>query len=448
MSTFLVVLWTFLLTFLLAFLLFHWDCRQRLEALRRKQQKESRELHRHLNEDAALFAAMDLGVLYYPKSGQLSTHNLAAEELFGTIPETYHQFLDKYGESNGLLAQLTLGKGNANAIVPLENHQIYLDVHTVDSADGLAHLVLARDVTREFQDEKQRKVYVSNVSHELRTPLTTIRSYAESLVDWGSAEKKREQIKKDVSRILDESVRMERLIEDLNLLSSVDEASISRYMHIEAQDLGKLVRGVVERMQDQTLERQIHMSFTLVNPNVWIYGDRSHIERIVSNLITNAIKYGRDGGSIKVYVSAVRDEVYLKVKDDGQGIDEKDQVHIFERFYRVDDSRARKSGGRGLGLAIVKELVELHDGRISVESVITRGSEFTVMFPSAAKVLYQTLVDLHVDGTVSHRLYEAAIPDLTSLAEKMGLVAQWKSLDRKAYEAILQKVKNLSWKGK
>lgn len=443
MYTFVIVAVTFAVTLALAYFLF----RSELKNQRRRLEREARSLvaksQQEQSESANIFKAIDIGILYYNSDGNLSSQNPAANELLAIIPNTYRGFIDQYGSLNGMAAQLALGKDFASAVLQNGDLIVYLSIQAVGESHESGYLVLARDATRQFKEESQRNEYVSNVSHELRTPLTTIKTYSESLIDWGINEKQKSQIIKDVTKIYEESSHMEQLINDLNLLSSLDEQSIGRQLHIEVVDLSYLVKNLVERMQFQAEDQGISMQAIAVSQVPNIYCDRNQLERILTNLITNAIKYSNAPGNINVYIGSIRDEAYIKVKDDGIGMDDQHLEHIFERFYRVDDSRTRQSGGRGLGLAIVKELVDLNEGTISVSSALTRGSEFTLMFPSEQKVLRQTLYQLHHEDVELSYVGRAAELDLTELAQTMGIMAKWKSLEPLEYERLLEAINNI-----
>lgn len=440
MDIFYAVCISFAVTALLAWLL----CRNELKHMMRKSELAQEEAVKGLKEREGIselvLSTIDIGVIFYDPKDQLKVANAAARDMLEHIPSDYLEFLDHYGEVNGLRSQLVLGKEVADAIIREKERMFYLKVRVARYNGETAHIAFIRDVTQQFRDEQQRKEYVSNVSHELRTPLTTIKSYSESLIDWGIAERPASQIKKDVLKIYEDSLRMEKLIDDLYLLSSVDESSIYRYMHVEAIDFAWLIKNLTDRMQAQADERSIKMTCTVVAQVPPVYADRNQVERIVSNLISNAIKYGHERGTVQVYIGYIRDDVYVKVKDDGVGIDEANQAHVFERFYRVDDSRSRHLGGRGLGLAIVKELVELHQGSISLVSSLGRGSEFTVLLPGVAKVMRQALYELTHEGVCASRITEAAARDLEQLAESMNIVAQWKSLSHNDYQALLNRI--------
>lgn len=443
MDVLLIVVVTFCVSLTLAYIFFRTELNSERQRLEREAHKLLAEGRNTQSESEHILAVVDIGILYYKASGQLSSQNPAASELLPVIPQSFREFLNQYGHLNGLAGQVALGKEFASCVLQMDDRMTYISVHMVEKGNSNDRIVLARDATRQFKEENQRNEYVSNVSHELRTPLTTIKTYSESLIDWGIREKSKEQIIKDVTKIYEESDHMQQLINDLNLLSSLDEDSIGRQLHIETLDPAQLVKGLVERMQGQAEEAGLSLEAFAVSQVPRIYCDRNQLERIVSNLITNAIKYSKDQGHIAVYIGSVREEAYIKVKDDGIGIDEQHLGRIFERFYRVDDSRTRQSGGRGLGLAIVKELVDLNGGAITVESALTRGSEFTLMFPSEQKTLRQCLYQLHHESTELSYIGKVAEEDLSELAQSLGIMAKWKSLEQKEYERLLAAINKI-----
>ena len=226
--------------------------------------------------------------------------------------------------------------------------------------------------------EQMRREFVANVSHELRTPVTSIRSYAETLTDAaGTMDPETEQHFLEV--IVGESDRMTKIVQDLLMLSKFDAGSIA--FDFADFSFEKSVRDVYDA---QLLEAEKHhhsfeLEFKGELPN--IRGDRQRIEQVLLNMISNAIKYTRDGGRIRVTAGRTGDSVWCAVRDNGIGIPKKDIDRIFERFYRVDKARSRESGGTGLGLSIAYEIVERHDGRIEVQSQKGKGTAITVTLP-------------------------------------------------------------------
>ena len=226
--------------------------------------------------------------------------------------------------------------------------------------------------------EQMRKEFVANVSHELRTPVTSIRSYAETLCDaGGTMDPATEQHFLEV--IMGESDRMTKIVQDLLTLSKFDAGSIA--FDFQQFSFEKAIQNVYNA---QLLEARKHnhdfrLKFRGEIPE--IRGDQARIEQVMINMLSNAIKYTPDGGTITVTAGADGDSVFCTVKDNGIGIPQKDVAHIFERFYRVDKARSRESGGTGLGLSIAYEIVERHNGRIEVQSQQGKGTSVTVKLP-------------------------------------------------------------------
>lgn len=369
-----------------------------------------------------------LGVMAYSPDGRLRVANKAMKDLLENqnLPEQLADFLTQYGEDNGLKTSALLGAPVCKAELKLGKKIIALQLRESSEPDigVIAKIVVAQDISREREEEQRRKAFVANVSHELKTPLTIIKTYSESLLDWGVDEKSSEAVKSDLSRILDDVNRMETLIEDLLLLSTLD--SRGKVLHMEENDLAKLTHQAVERCELQAEDKGIYLNCFATSglPNVFI--DRKAIERVLLNIIQNAIKYTDKGGRIDVFVTRVWKDVVVKVKDNGRGIDPKHQKAIFERFYRVDNTGSRQYGGTGLGLAIAKELTELHHGTISLSSALTRGSEFSINLPTAASIYEKVMLSLVQpdSGSSDDVLLRAAENELLQQASEMGMKAK------------------------
>lgn len=244
-----------------------------------------------------------------------------------------------------------------------------------DKAGGI--IVVLQDITEQQKLEQIRREFVANVSHELRTPLTSIKSYAETLLEGAIDDK--ETAMHFLQVINNESERMTRLVRDLLVLSRLDYKQVEWKKTYFA--LGKLIEEVVEKLsliaknQDQSL----NLTFTTELPK--IYADRDRVEQVLTNIVSNAIKYTPQGGVISVFTGCIYSEIYIKVIDNGVGIPKADLSRIFERFYRVDKARSRELGGTGLGLAIAKEIITAHDGDIIINSEQGMGTEVIIKLP-------------------------------------------------------------------
>ncbi len=226
------------------------------------------------------------------------------------------------------------------------------------------------DVTEQFNLELSQKKFVAEVSHELKTPLTTIGAYTETLLDNYPAGD--ETTISFLKTIQNETEKMTNLVKNLLTLSKFDAQSIE--MNKEFFDPDLLLGSIVDTFRIEAENKKQNLTYTKVNEVPEILGDVYRIERAVKNIISNSLKYTPENGSIRVFLSCLYGDVYIKIEDTGMGIPEADLPHIFERFYRVDKARSREKGGTGLGLAIAKEIIEGHGGTITMES---RVGEFT-----------------------------------------------------------------------
>ena len=237
---------------------------------------------------------------------------------------------------------------------------------------------LERNIVDLQNAEQMRKEFVANVSHELRTPVTSIRSYAETLSETGrSMDPETEQRFLDV--IVRESDRMTKIVQDLLTLSRFDAGSVA--FDFQTFSFEKSVRDVYNA---QLLEAQKHghnFGLSFEGALSEIRGDRARIEQVLINMLSNAIKYTPDGGRIRMTAGTKDDCVWCTVRDNGIGIPKQDQDRVFERFYRVDKARSRESGGTGLGLSIAYEIVQRHDGYMTLHSQKGKGTAITVTLP-------------------------------------------------------------------
>ena len=245
---------------------------------------------------------------------------------------------------------------------------------------------MVRDTTEATRLAEMRRDFVANVSHELKTPLAAIRGFAETLRDGALDEPA--TARRFTERILQQCRRLQALLEDLLTLSRLESVEVPAE---RAQvDLRALVRRAVELMAPAAQERRVRLAVE-EQPTTPISGDADDLERLVLNLLENAIKYNRPEGTVTVRLRKGVSQVVLEVADTGLGIPQESLSRIFERFYRVDKSRAREEGGTGLGLAIVKHVAQAHGGQVEVESRAGRGSTFRVRLPVAAEDVQATL---------------------------------------------------------
>jgi len=239
-------------------------------------------------------------------------------------------------------------------------------------------LVVFHDITRQQKLENSRREFVANVSHELRTPLTTVKSYAETLLDFVKDNKTAASF---TNTILNETDRMTRLVKDLLVLSSLENTgSLNKTVFA----LKAMINDVVNTMTLVASEKGHRLQFIQTAEIPEFYGDSDKLEQVLYNIISNSIKYTPNGGKITVRAGRIYNDIRIEVEDTGIGIPEKDINRIFERFYRVDKARSRELGGTGLGLAISKGIIDSHGGKIEITSTPGEGTTVSVTLPILA----------------------------------------------------------------
>ncbi|TJX13146.1 cell wall metabolism sensor histidine kinase WalK [Tissierella creatinini] len=237
-------------------------------------------------------------------------------------------------------------------------------------------IVVFQDITQEHKLDNMRKEFVANVSHELKTPITTIKSYTETLLD-NELDKVISQ--KFLSVIDSESDRMARLVRDLLQLSNIDYNK-TNWKRTEVS-ICDMIRDIISKLDLLIKEKDHKLELDLRENLPSVIVDKDGMEQVILNIISNAIKYTENNGKINISVYSIDKELVIKVKDNGIGIPKDDQHRIFERFYRVEKGRSREMGGTGLGLSIAKEIIDAHDGRIEINSVLEEGTEVTLTLP-------------------------------------------------------------------
>ncbi|HLL80726.1 MAG TPA: ATP-binding protein [Ktedonobacteraceae bacterium] len=248
-------------------------------------------------------------------------------------------------------------------------------VRTKDEIGRLAHAfnTMADSLAR---SEQLRRNMVSDVAHELRTPLTNIRGYLEALKD-----RVIEPTGEIIASLYEESLLLSRLVVDLQELSLAEARQL--HLSLKAVCLDEIIAKAVSALQLQAEQKQLILRVELPSNLPRVYADVERVGQVLRNLLSNAITHTPPGGIITASARMQGDEALVSVQDSGVGIEEQHLPYIFERFYRVDASRARSTGGSGLGLAIVKQVVEAHGGQIKATSTPGRGSSFTFSLPVA-----------------------------------------------------------------
>jgi len=265
--------------------------------------------------------------------------------------------------------------------VPREAHAAVVPM-VPPTADGGRAVVVLSDRTRERAIERMRADFVANVSHELRTPLASLIGFIDTLR--GPAADDPEAQQRFLGIMAEQAARMNRLIDDLLSLSRIE--LIEHQPPSDAVELRELVMRIVAGFEPRLRERSVALDVRVPEELPPVTGDADQLTQVLQNLLDNAVKYGRDGGVVRLEAAAVprgRAGVLVTVADQGIGIPRDHLPRLTERFYRVNTGRSRATGGTGLGLAIVKHIVNRHRGQLSIESEEGIGTTVTVWLPQA-----------------------------------------------------------------
>ncbi|MBL8830052.1 MAG: GHKL domain-containing protein, partial [Planctomycetaceae bacterium] len=247
--------------------------------------------------------------------------------------------------------------------------------------ETLGAVIVVNDVTDYRRLENVRRDFVANVSHELKTPIASIKGFAETLLD--GALDNRDDAERFCRIIARQSERLHSIIDDLLSLSRIEQSEGADDIALESTLLQDVLRSAISDCQPRADERAITIAVECPDQQR-IRCNAPLLIQAVLNLLDNAIKYSDEGGRIDVQVQTTPRSVVIAVRDQGCGIPPEHLPRVFERFYRVDRARSRKLGGTGLGLSIVKHIVNVHHGKVTVESTPGKGSTFSIQLPVEA----------------------------------------------------------------
>jgi two-component system phosphate regulon sensor histidine kinase PhoR len=358
--------------------------------------KEIRLLSGERNRSSAILRSMVEGVAVIDAEERLVFYNRAFSEIFGleTATAEGRTLIEvvRNAELVGLIRKAlrsdeALQTDISMGIVQMQSFSATaapvkaLDTTNGDQAAATAKpsgaVVVLHDVTELRRLERVRQDFVANVSHEFKTPLTAIQGFAETLL--GGALDDPSNNRRFLDIIRNHAIRLARLTNDLLKLARIEAGKLE--VEFFPVGLMELIEGCAETTLLKASRRQIALEIEVPPGLPSVRGDAGLLRDVLQNLLDNAIQYTPEGGHIHVTAEAKSREVVVTVSDTGIGIPASDQERIFERFYRVDAARSREAGGTGLGLSIAKHIVEAHNGRLSVESVIGEGSKFSFSIP-------------------------------------------------------------------
>ncbi len=326
----------------------------------------------------AVLNSMVEGVLVLDADGRTLLANRRLRELFDIWGDVEGRTALEVIRRNEVHDAIRTAFGGSSVGIEIEVGGRFVEMHAVRfpaSGEPLGTVAVFHDITEIRQLERMRKDFVANVSHELRTPLTAIRGFAETLM---LSDVPKDQRDRQLGVILRHSERLADLIEDLLELSRIE----GQHARVEAHpvDVVALCRTVLHDLKPRFEDHAIShtLDATTAAPAL---ADRRSLERVLLNLLDNALKYTEPGDEIRIHVSESGGKIQIEVIDTGIGIPPEDLGRVFERFYRVEKARSRDHGGTGLGLAIVKHLVQAMGGDVRVESADGEGTTVRVRLP-------------------------------------------------------------------
>ena len=342
--------------------------------LRQQNQIETQitELEQQSETMNAIFENINDGFIMIGHSGIIVTANQSTRSLFGTDESCIGNNINFLTRDTSFLGNVRAALQGHSCQMIMEQDQVY-QVSFIPSADRGA-IIFISNMTEQQLSEKMRREFSANVSHELNTPLTCISGFAEML-SRGNTDP--QDVVHFGSKIKEESDRMIGMVENILFLSEIDEMD-SKDGWSEF-DLSQVANDAINTLSSMADAAQIGL--TLSDTPCYVYANRQLVYALFTNLISNAIRYNKPKGWVKVGVSLKNQTVYISVTDTGIGIPKEVQHHVFERFYRVDRSRSQKTGGTGLGLSIVKHIVRHHNGTIGIESVPDEGTRVFIRIP-------------------------------------------------------------------
>lgn len=348
----------------------------RLRKLMRLHADAEHKASAELDQMLAATRSLPEGVVILDRQNCIQWLNTAAERHLGLTPRRDIGQFVSYLLRNSRFNEWLIGEDYAQALTltaPAAPDRV-LSLRMVPLSRE-QKMLLSHDITEIHRVEAMRRDFVANVSHELRTPITVIVGFLETFADMD--EPNPEEFKKHIALMREQSERIRRLIEDLLILAKLENDP-------EVRDEPVDVPGLMQRLvkEAQTLSQGRHAIALHLDTDARLLGSHQELYGAFANLVSNAVRYTRDGGHISLrWAEGAKGQAEFSVSDTGEGIEAAHIPRLTERFYRVDRGRSRATGGTGLGLAIVKHTLNRHQARLRIESAVGKGSTFTASFP-------------------------------------------------------------------
>ena len=337
------------------------------------------------NKLETVVSSMSSGIILTDKDQTIELINPAAEKLFDlesekTVGSSFQNAIRYYSLNENLKAVCREGEAKAFEVNLYYPRSALIDVHILPvfgvEEKIIGALLIFHETTELRSLEKMRSDFVANVSHELRTPLTTVRGYTETILH----EKLTREELADFLRIIDkETGRLSALLDDLLDLAQIENEK--DLVKKESVDLKATIDEAIKRVDNLCLQQEVDITKNFPLEEITVAGNPDWLRQALINVLENSIRHGRREGKIEVSLVVNNGMAVVTVTDDGPGIPDADLPFVFERFYRVDKSRSRKSGSTGLGLSIVKHIMEAHGAFYSLQSIENKGTTFTFTLP-------------------------------------------------------------------
>ena len=357
-------------------------------AMNNQMTENLNEVTRQKKQIEAILLHMTDGIIAFNNDGKIIHINHAAKNFLGVNEnQKFNEIFDKYNIDINLEMVMYLENWTSfERRINVNGRAVNLFFASFKDENEIPAGVISviQDITEHVKLDEMRKEFVADVSHELKTPITSIMGYSDTLLQSSVPENMQKEF---LGRISEEANRMAELVSDLLILSKYDTTKVGDK---EEFDLGEVTKKTFDRLRIEADKKNQDAECLITADIPIVYADKKGIERVILNIISNAIKYTPENGTIKVYVGFVYNDAYIKVIDNGIGIPEDEIPKVFERFYRVDKSRTREMGGTGLGLPIAKEILDQNEGKINIKSEFGKGTEVVIRIPTK-QALYKSL---------------------------------------------------------
>lgn len=347
-----------------------------IERQKQKINEQLVSLENRANTINAITGNMKEGLILTDKDGIILSANISAKQILHENDMTDKNIIEicRYIDLLQKMKQCLFGE-NTEMVFEKDGktYNIYFSP-VLDDGKVSGAVVLFLDITEKRKAEKQRREFSANVSHELKTPLTTISALSEMIEN---RMVKDEDVGDFISKISAQTGRLISIVDDIIKLSEFDEGNIVR--EFTRFDLLKLVESSAAALNDKASSKNVSLSVT--GKKIILNANECMFDELLYNLIDNGIKYNKDGGKVEINICKDGDYCKITVTDTGIGIPAEQLDRVFERFYRVDNSRSKKTGGTGLGLSIVKHIAEHHNGKVEIKSEVNFGTVVECLIP-------------------------------------------------------------------